>query len=1053
MTSWIQACRERARRKAPASRTAAGYRLAAFAPLLLAGCGYAAIGVWLATPDSDDDDPNGVPFVNVTTPSGTQAGDVALAYFLTDPEGDAASIAVTYRWSADGVTFGAVTPATEAATGSDGTTGLAAAATGTPHTYVWDSMADAGAANGWALLTVVPIQPATGATGDARSTGAFEVRNFNVLPTVAVTTPSGNQSNSVPVSYTLTDPESDAADLTVEWSVSTDGGGTWSPYAAASEVPGAPSEGITGLVATPGGTLHVFVWNAFADVGGINALARLRFTPSDPGPPLRTGTAVATGSFNVLNQLIGTVIGGGLTVLDSPRDVAVDASGNLYIADTLNHRVQCVNLQSTAITVGGVTIQPNQRGVLAGTSTAGFNGDNQLATGALLNFPRDVAVDGNGHVFVADTLNHRIRRIDAVTGFITTVAGTGAAGRGVDGSLATASQVHTPSGIDFDASGNLYVADTGNHWLRAVNYQSSTITLAGTAIAPNVMRRIAGSAIALPGSLGDGGAASSALLDTPWDVAVDGAAVHVADTNNHAIRTVNTGTASITVGKLTIAGGNIDTIAGTNGTKGGTGDGGAATSARLNLPRGVDVHPTGGHVYVADTDNGRLRVVNASAASTITLAGVAILSGDIDTIAGGGAAQIGPGANGGDGGPSTSAFLTLPEGVAVLAGGHPAIADTGDNRVRGVNVGGSSITLAGVAIAAGEIENLVGQLATGLRVQRPAGLERTGNTLYVADQAGHKVVRLDFKTGLLTLVAGTGASGFGGDGGASSKAAFSQPADVALAGAGIYVADAGNNRVRAVNTGAATLTLVGVSVAAGNVATVAGGGIGGDGGAATSAALQAPGAVLVDAAGLLVISETGDHRLRTVNGSNTINTLTGFSLSGFVDGTLAAARYNAPGGIALDGNGNVLVADTGNHAIRYVNRGASAVTIVGVVVPAGQVGTIAGIPPGTGPLAGFNGDNQVGTSTRLFGPTDVAILPSGDVVLVDSGNQRIRRVNASSGLVSTIGGTGTAGFNSDGIPPVNAQINVPTACAVDGQTPPNLFFADSENKRVRRFTP
>ncbi|MCI0340910.1 MAG: hypothetical protein L0216_07110 [Planctomycetales bacterium] len=135
-----------------------------------------------------------------------------------------------------------------------------------------------------------------------------------------------------------------------------------------------------------------------------------------------------------------------------------------------------------------------------------------------------------------------------------------------------------------------------------------------------------------------------------------------------------------------------------------------------------------------------------------------------------------------------------------------------------------------------------------------------------------------------------------------------------------------------------------------------------------------------------------------------------------------------------------------------MNLGAGSTTVCGISVASGSVGTLAGIPPPT-PTPGFNGDNQAATSARLDTPTAALRIAGGHVLLVDSVNQRIRRVDQATAIVTTICGTGLAGYNGDGIPPVNANLNAPSHFFLDSASPPNLFFADSGNRRVRRFTP
>ncbi|MCI0340909.1 MAG: hypothetical protein L0216_07105 [Planctomycetales bacterium] len=761
------------------------------------------------------------------------------------------------------------------------------------------------------LASLAPLVPGVGCgylqAGAAwyltQDEGGKDRASPNAVPSVVVPNPAGSQSGDVALSYLLFDAEGNPSDIVVEQASSTDGGVTWTPFAAASLGIGPPSEGTSGLPASPAGAPHTVVWNSFADIGGVNALARVRITPVDPGPPARTGNPgeTAVSGFPVLNRLIATVLsGGGSGLLSLPGGVARDGAGNLYVADTFHHRVLLLNAQASAITVAGVTVAPNQAAVLAGTGTPGYGGDNVLATGAPLNFPSGVALDGSGNVLVADSLNHRVRRVDRTTGFITTVAGTGTAGTAGDGGLATSAQVNSPRGIAFDGNGNLFVADTGNHQLRVVNYQTTTTSFAGVSVSPGSLARIMGSAFGVPGSTGDGGAASgpTARLRSPWSVAVDaGGDVYVADSGNHAIRVVNTGTTGITVAGVPIAGGNVDNVAGTTGMAGFSGDNGPlASAALLDTPKGVALDGNG-NVYVADTVNSRLRVVNAQS-SSITLASVTISASRIATVAGGGT----PAANDGDGGAATAARLSQPEGVAVLAGGHALLADTGLGRVRLVNVGTTGLSYAGASVAGGAIESVLGTTSVaGGGLLRPEGVVRLGSLLFVADRDGHRVYELNLATGSLATVAGTGTSGFSGDGGTAASAQVASPRGLALDGSGnLYVADWGNNRVRVVNRQATGQTILNVSVGAGAIATVAGGGAGGDGSLATAASVTGSPGISLDASGNLLIAHAGGNRVRRVLATTgVISTVAGAATAGYADGAATGtARFSAPEGVS-----------------------------------------------------------------------------------------------------------------------------------------------------------
>jgi len=346
---------------------------------------------------------------------------------------------------------------------------------------------------------------------------------------------------------------------------------------------------------------------------------------------------------NLPNDVITTVAGGategfsgdgGLATsaeLAYPGGVAVDASGNLFIADTLNNRIRRVGTNGIITTV-------------AGTNAAGFSGDGGVAANAQLQSPKGVAVDASGNLFIADSLNSRIRRV-GTNGIITTVAGNGTNGYSGDGGAATNAEMHWPYTVAVDAFGNLFIADYGNSRIRKVGTNGMITTVAGNGA---------------NGFSGDGGAATNAEMHWPCAVAVDASGnLFIADSFNNRIREV-------------ASGGIITTVAG-NGTNGSAGDGGAATNAELSSPEGVVVDASG-NLFIADYRNNRIRWVESG--------------GMITTTAGTGAPGFA-----GDGGPATNAWLNNPFGAAVDAAGDFFFADNANSRVREIAAPGPTLVL------------------------------------------------------------------------------------------------------------------------------------------------------------------------------------------------------------------------------------------------------------------------------------------------------------------------------------------------------------------------
>ncbi|MGA3238396.1 MAG: protease pro-enzyme activation domain-containing protein [Bryobacteraceae bacterium] len=585
--------------------------------------------------------------------------------------------------------------------------------------------------------------------------------------------------------------------------------------------------------------------------------------------------------------------------LNYPNGVAVDSAGNVYIADSDNDRVLKVDTSGIITTV-------------AGGGGCCFGGDGGPATIAQLYFPTGVAVDAAGNLYIADTNNQRIREVNPA-GIITTLVGNGGAGFSGDGGPAANAELYNPYGVAVDASGNLYIADSGNYRVRMVSASGTITTVAGDGACC---------------FSGDGGAATKAELYSPTGVAVDAAGdLYIADRYNNRVRKV-------------AASGTITTVAG-NGSYGNTGDGGAAASATFRYPEGVAVDSSG-NLYIADSGNARIREVNA-AGSISTFVGGAVNDGGLgvfgllnqpsgvardnagntyvaDTnnnrvrkVAADGtiATVAGTGATGfaGDSGAAVSAQLNAPQGLALDSSGNLYIVDASNYRVRKVDSSGNITTVAGNGKCCGHTGD--GGPATSAEIGTPYGLsvDASGN-LYITD-TDNNVVREVAVSGTITTVAGNGTYGYSGDGGPATNAAMRDPWAVAVDASGnLYIADRYNLRIRMVST-------------SGTITTVAGNGsccYGGDGGAATKAELYYPTGVAVDASGELYIADFYNDRIRRVDSSGNITTVAGSGGYGYLgDGNLAiAATFRYPYAIAVDAAGNVAVVDQGNNAVRLL---------------------------------------------------------------------------------------------------------------------------------------
>jgi sugar lactone lactonase YvrE len=542
----------------------------------------------------------------------------------------------------------------------------------------------------------------------------------------------------------------------------------------------------------------------------------------------------------------------------SPAGLSFDAAGNLYITDAGSHVIRKVDTSGNISTV-------------AGTGSAGYTGNSGAATSATLNSPQHAVMDSSSNLYIADTGNNVVRKVNS-SGVISTIAGTGSSGSTGDGGLATSAKFNYPSSLALDALGNLYVTDQYNSTVRKIVLSSGVIS------------RTAGQ-IGLSGTTGDGGLATSAKFWHPRALATDGSNnLYVSDSYGLKIR------------KVTVSTGNISTIAGT-GSVAQEGLNGQATASPLSSPSGVAVDSLG-NMYISNNRLHQVRKVDTTGKITI-LAGAGTACGTC--------AQ--------DGTAAASAWLGAPSGLAVDQSGNVYIADNGASKIRKVTASTGIIsTVAGTGTSGYSGD---GGVATSAQISaiNAITIDATGN-IYFADFSNHRIRKIN-TSGVISTIAGTGTMGNAGNGGSATSATISYPNGIAVDSAGnVYFSQIYNHNVRRIDTGGIITVVAGTGAA----------GFSGDGGSAILAELSYPQSLFVDGSGNLYISDMVNRRIRKVDSAGIISTIAGTGAAGSTGDGGAATSATIDiwsgiwSGIWVDSSENVYFADINNHKIRKISN-------------------------------------------------------------------------------------------------------------------------------------
>ena len=722
------------------------------------------------------------------------------------------------------------------------------------------------------------------------------------------------------------------------------------------------------------------------------------------------------------NAGYGTADGiGGAARFYAPQGVAVDSNGVFYVTDSNNSTVRAITPGVSAGKTNWTT------STLCGLGGAPGSVDG-LGSAARFNVPNGIAADSAGNLYVADTGNNTIRMIRPTLAagqtrwLVTTIAGRAGAAGSADGANGTA-RFKLPAGLAVDGAGNFYVADNGN----------ATIRILRPSVSGGQTNWVVATIAGLAGSHGGAdGTGAAARFYNPFGIAADGAGnLYATDYGSCTIRMLTPG---LTAGQTNWT---VSTIAGSLGGFGSAD--GTNGAAQFFNPFGIAVDGAG-NLCVADSGNETIRKITPSLSGGQTNWVVTTIAGSVET----------PGSSDGIGG---AALFNRPNGIAVNGAGALCVADMFNNTVREITPGVSGgvavwavATFAGLAGGSGSADGA----GTAAQFSNPYGmaLDSAGN-LYVADSGNNTIrqVAPALSAGQTNWVVGTIAGSpenAGSADGTGSGALFSGPLGICVGGAGnLFVADGGNATIRQMTP----------SVSAGQtnwvVSTIAGSpGIpGAADGTGAVARFNGPTAIAAAGAGSLYVADGGNSIIRKMTSAVsagliqwTVTTIAGSAgIAGSSDGTGSAARFNNPGGLALDDGGNLYVTDSSNNTIRKITPTVSAGQTNWVVT------TLAGSPGIAGSADG------TGSAAQFYSPSGIAVDKAGNVYVADFANSTIRKMRPSvlggqtQWLVTTIGGLAGHYGAADGTGSA-ARFDSPSGIVVNSAG--CLFVADWDNDTV-----